>query len=53
MAATPAQNLSRFISRELIQSDCPELTQAKVVVSGGRALGSAEQFKKIRRAAGR
>ena len=47
VAATPAQNLSRFISRELIQSDRPELTQAKVVVSGGRAFGSAEQFKNI------
>ena len=47
VAATPAHNLSRFISRELIQSARPELTQAKVVVSGGRALGSAEQFKNI------
>lgn len=44
VAATPAQNLSRFVSHELTQSDRPELTQARVVVSGGRALGSAEQF---------
>ncbi|UOO81963.1 FAD-binding protein [Uruburuella testudinis] len=42
--AAPAQNLSRFVGRELTQSDRPELTQAKVVVTGGRALGSAEQF---------
>lgn len=42
--AAPAQNLSRFVKRELTQSDRPELTQAKVVVAGGRALGSAEQF---------
>lgn len=42
--ALPAQNLSRFILREMIQSDRPELTQARVVVSGGRALGSEEQF---------
>ncbi|MGB4883168.1 MAG: FAD-binding protein [Neisseria sp.] len=45
--ATPSQQLSRFISRELTQSERPELTQARVVVSGGRALGSAEQFKAI------
>lgn len=43
-AALPPQNLSRFVSRELIESERPELTQARVVVSGGRALGSAEQF---------
>lgn len=47
VAATPAQNISRFVSRELTQSDRPELTQAKVVVSGGRALGSAEQFNAV------
>lgn len=47
VAVTPAQNLSRFISRELTQSERPELTQARVVVSGGRALGSAEQFNAI------
>ena len=47
VAATPAQQLSRFVSRELTQSDRPELTQAKVVVAGGRALGSAEQFNAV------
>ena len=45
--ATPAQNLSRFVSRQLSQSDRPELTQAKVIVSGGRALGSAEKFNEV------
>ena len=45
--ATPAQGLSRFISRELVKSDRPELTQARVVVSGGRALGSVEQFNEL------
>ena len=45
--ATPSQQLSRFISRELTQSERPELTQARDVVSGGLALGSAEQFKAI------
>lgn len=45
--ATPAQNLSRFVERELTRSDRPELTQAKVVVAGGRALGSAEQFNAL------
>ena len=47
VAATPAQQLSQFVSRELTQSDRPELTQAKVIVAGGRALGSAEQFDAV------
>ena len=45
--ATPAQNLSRFVNRQLSQSDRPELTQAKVIVSGGRALGGAEKFNEV------
>jgi electron transfer flavoprotein alpha subunit len=35
---------SAFVSRELTKSDRPELTAAKIIVSGGRALGSAEKF---------
>lgn len=47
VGALPANNLSRFVSQHIVQSDRPELTQAKVVVSGGRALGSAEQFNSL------
>ncbi len=36
---------STFVSRELAKSDRPELTAAKIIVSGGRGLGSAENFK--------
>ena len=34
-----------FVSREIARSERPELTAAKVVVSGGRGMGSAENFK--------
>ncbi|WP_165007176.1 electron transfer flavoprotein subunit alpha/FixB family protein [Neisseria yangbaofengii] len=47
VVALEAQNISRFVKRELAQSDRPDLTQANVVVTGGRALGSAENFKQI------
>ena len=35
---------SKFVSAELAKSERPELTSAKIIVSGGRALGSSEQF---------
>lgn len=38
---------STFVARELAQSDRPELAGAAIVVSGGRGLGSAENFKII------
>lgn len=39
--------LSRFVGAQLTRSARPDLSSAKIVVSGGRALGSAENFKLI------
>jgi len=36
-----------FVSEEMVKSDRPELAAAKIVVSGGRAMGSAEEFQKV------
>ncbi|WP_298726229.1 FAD-binding protein [uncultured Ferrovibrio sp.] len=44
-AADPG--LSKFIGQELQKSDRPELTSAKIVISGGRGMGSGENFKLI------
>lgn len=44
-AADPA--LSTFVGDALSSSDRPELTSAKIIISGGRALGSAEKFREV------
>ena len=38
---------SSFVGREVTKSDRPELTAAKIIVSGGRALGSKEKFDEV------
>jgi electron transfer flavoprotein alpha subunit len=39
--------LSSFVGQEIVKSDRPELNAAKIVVSGGRALASSENFKTV------
>ncbi|MGQ0559253.1 MAG: electron transfer flavoprotein subunit alpha/FixB family protein [Sphingosinicella sp.] len=43
-AGTGDQGLSSFVGAEIAHSERPELTSAKIIVSGGRALGSGEAF---------
>lgn len=40
-------SLSSFVSEEIAKSERPELTSAKIIVSGGRALGSSEKFEEV------
>jgi len=47
MSAVSDVGVSQFISRETTKSDRPELTAAKIIVSGGRGLGSAEQYHTV------
>jgi electron transfer flavoprotein alpha subunit len=44
-AADPG--LSSFVENTLSESERPELTSAKIIISGGRALGSMEKFKEV------
>jgi len=43
----PGLDLSSFVKAELSKSDRPELTSAKIVISGGRGMGSGENFKLV------
>ena len=45
-AVTDSSN-SAFIGSEIAKNDRPELTAAKIIVSGGRALGSSEKFNEV------
>ena len=47
IAAVAASEKSKFLGSEIAKNDRPELTAAKIIVSGGRALGSNEKFMAI------
>ena len=47
VAAVADAERSSFVGREVTKNDRPELTAAKIVVSGGRALGSKEKFDEV------
>ncbi|WP_198087551.1 electron transfer flavoprotein subunit alpha/FixB family protein [Variovorax sp. E3] len=46
-AAAADEGKSQFVGRQIAKSDRPELTAAKIIVSGGRALGSKEKFDEV------
>jgi electron transfer flavoprotein alpha subunit len=46
-AATAAASSVQFVRSEIAKMDRPELTAAKIIVSGGRALGSSEKFMEV------
>ena len=47
VAATARAGISEFVGAELSSSDRPELTSAKIIISGGRGMGSGENFALI------
>jgi electron transfer flavoprotein alpha subunit len=47
IAAAPDTGLSKLVGRELTKSTRPELGAARIIVSGGRGLGSGENFRKL------
>lgn len=47
VAAGSAGGKVKFVDQQLVKSARPELAGAKIVVSGGRAMGSAEEFQKV------
>ena len=47
LAAVADSAISSFMGSEIAKSDRPELTAAKIIVSGGRALGSSEKFTEV------
>ncbi|WP_054022898.1 electron transfer flavoprotein subunit alpha/FixB family protein, partial [Piscinibacter sakaiensis] len=47
VAAQADSGLSSFVGAEIAKNDRPELTAAKIIVSGGRALGSSEKFNEV------
>lgn len=47
VAVAADAGLSQFVRREVTKSERPELTAAKIIVSGGRALGSSEKFTEV------
>ncbi len=47
LAAVADSGLSSFQGSEIAKSDRPELTAAKIIVSGGRAMGSSEKFNEV------
>ena len=47
VTAVADSGLSSFVGSEIAKNDRPELTAAKIIVSGGRALGSSEKFHEV------